>query len=567
MESINEFFKTYMAECLREQEDAEDFISAEEAFVRVSCKTLVEVGVLENPVIINFETKSTKLNAYEIRDIGNRWQVDLVVSNFDSEAEKVLEVSADELKGTFNQAREILQLSSKKNFRKLVHEADKDVYELAMKLENDWDTLELANIYLITNKSYKNKIKTNTRKLTELELQYTGFGIDQFFEIQEKLETVNPDVDFIEDVHCLPVKDKSNEYETVLAVIPGEELARIYRTWGTKLLENNVRAFLQVKGEVNKSIRETLKNHPSMFLAYNNGLAITATDFKIEDNKLIHIEDMQIVNGGQTTASLYHYRVDSGESLRDVFVQAKIIKIPKNLDYYSVVKQISYSSNNQNKINASDLDANSPFHRKISELSKTVSLPGSVNHGKWYYEQLRGGYLTDRSIYKTASDKKKFDLEYPKQQRIEKSDLAKYHCSWGLLPHVSSLGAQKCFNYFRLNLVPHIPADTIDESFYKQVVAKAIVFRTAEKIAKKNKITPYTANIVSYSVAKFSLMYENNQDEILKTIWHIQDVSSEDQSILFNLMTKIQEYFRAKSGLNISEWAKKEDCWEEIKKI
>jgi hypothetical protein len=565
MQSLSDFYTEFRQEWERETEDVEEYLSNEQAFVKIACRNLVEVGISESPVIVKHHTKKTKLDAYEIRSEGDRWQLDIIVCCFEPEADSVVEIEQEKLKAAFNLGREILNLAKDKKLKKLVHESEKELFELANKLENQWKDLELANIYVVTNYSVKVKIKNNQRPLDELQLHYDCFGLDQFYDMENKLETVNPDIVFLESVPCLRFNDSSSPFETVMAVIPGEELARIYRTWGTRLLENNVRAFLQVKGPVNKSIRETLKTSPEMFLAYNNGLAITASDFVIEDGILKSIEDMQIVNGGQTTASLYHFRTDNGESLNKVNVAAKIIKIPSNMDYFDVVKSISRCSNNQNKINASDLDANSPFQKKLGELSKLVRLPGNSSEGKWYYEQLRGGYLTDRSIYKTAKDKKAFDLEYPKARKIEKPDVAKYECLWLQLPNVISLGSQKCFNYYRVNIIPDLKMDNIDEDFYKNLISKAITYRTAEKIAKKNKLTPYTANIVAYGLCLFVDKYTS--EDFLKKVWKKQDLDSDDQNKLFNSMRAVQAYFETKKGLNLSEWAKKEECWKEVKTL
>jgi hypothetical protein len=564
MESVNEFYKVFRDEWIKESEDTDEFVSEEEAFTKVCCNRLCEVGILENPIVTNFSTKKTKISAYEIRETGTRWQLDIVVAYFNPDSEEIQSSDKNQLKNVFNLAAEVLKLAQSKKLKEVVSETNKETFELVLELESKWEKLELVNIYLITNQKFDQKIKSKQASLDQLEINYAAYGVEQFYEMHEKLESANPDVTFTKPLPCLPFSDAQEEYETILAVFPGEELAKIYRTWGTRLLENNVRAFLQVKGSVNKSIRETLTDHPSMFLAYNNGLTITATDFVVENGLLTHIEDMQIVNGGQTTASLYHYRVDSGKELEKVFVSAKIIKIPKDLKYYDVVKKISFSSNNQNKINAADLDANSPFHKKFGELSKMINPPGKINEGKWYYEQLRGGYLTDRSINKTSKEKKKFDLEYPRTQKIEKAELAKYYYAWGGTPHIVSLGAQKCFNHFRLNLAGTLDDQSINDIFYKQQIAKAIIFRTTEKLAKKNKLTPYTANIVAYGISLFSL--QNKSEEILSLVWNKQELPLEKQNKILECMLKVKEYFHTKAGVNISELAKKESCWDEIKK-
>jgi hypothetical protein len=86
-------------------------------------------------------------------------------------------------------------------------------------------------------------------------------------------------------------------------------LADIYNDYRSALLERNVRSFLQFNGKVNKGIRDTLKTAPHRFLPYNNGLSTTASSVVLTgaSNGTAHIRslaDFQIVNGGQTTASI-----------------------------------------------------------------------------------------------------------------------------------------------------------------------------------------------------------------------------------------------------------------------
>ena len=96
------------------------------------------------------------------------------------------------------------------------------------------------------------------------------------------------------------------DYDAYLGIVPGKFLADIYLKYGSKLLQGNIRAFLSVRGKVNKGIRDTIINHPENFFTFNNGIAIVARSVSFSDDGTLitSLKDPQIINGGQTTASL-----------------------------------------------------------------------------------------------------------------------------------------------------------------------------------------------------------------------------------------------------------------------
>lgn len=96
------------------------------------------------------------------------------------------------------------------------------------------------------------------------------------------------------------------DYDAYLGIVPGSFLAKAYLKYGSKLLQGNVRAFLSIRGKVNRGIRETIIKSPENFFTYNNGIAVVARSvrFSVDGTKIVHMRDPQIINGGQTTASL-----------------------------------------------------------------------------------------------------------------------------------------------------------------------------------------------------------------------------------------------------------------------
>lgn len=111
----------------------------------------------------------------------------------------------------------------------------------------------------------------------------------------------------------IPNENENGLIDCYIGVIPAKLLAELYDEWGPKLVERNVRSFLQARGGTNKGIRDTLKDarQRELFIAYNNGISSVAKAGDIErigDSNLFSIKTLtswQIVNGGQTTASIH----------------------------------------------------------------------------------------------------------------------------------------------------------------------------------------------------------------------------------------------------------------------
>ena len=356
-----------------------------------------------------------------------------------------------------------------------------------------------------------------------------------------------------------------------MAIISGDLLYRIYEEHGPRLLERNVRSFLQVKGGVNKGIRDTLRDEPEMFLAYNNGISVTAESVDIvrdENGKpsISKIRDMQIVNGGQTTASIYNAKKDKkiNADLEKVYVQMKLSVIEHPEDMDEIVPRISAFANTQNKIQMADFSANDPFHRKIEELSRTIWAP-AVSGQKpvnWFYERARGQYTDMLSKESTTLRKKAFKETHP---LFTKTDLAKYENTWDQLPYYVSEGAQKNFKRYMVRLGDRgkfLP----DTSYYQRLIAKAILFRRAEKLVQQQQYGGYRANIVTYTLAWISNKTAQRID--LDGIWKEQALTQALEETIIDVSKAVREVIiNPPGGANVGEWCKKEKCWDAVQGI
>lgn len=377
--------------------------------------------------------------------------------------------------------------------------------------------------------------------------------------------------EFPEGLRCLATPQTNEDYSVFLAIVPGRQLADLYSAHGARLLELNVRSFLQVRGGVNRGILETLRDSPERFLAYNNGIAATASFVDFDDRPdgrrvIRRIHNLQIVNGGQTTATIHHARRNK-ISVDDVHVQMKLTVVsPDKLD--DIVPQISAYSNTQNKVTASDLRANSGFHVEIERIIRNLWAPPSPTHPhdtRWFYERARGQYANALAREATEARRRIFRTTNPPGQRFTKSELAKFLESWAGRPNQVSLGAEKNFVLFseRLDTEPA----SVDVSFCRDLISKAILFRRTDKIVARLDFGGYKANIVTYTVAKLVAGTGGRID--LSRIWRDQAVSVALEAALAEISVLVQGVITTPpSGrANIGEWTKQIKCWESIQNI
>lgn len=363
------------------------------------------------------------------------------------------------------------------------------------------------------------------------------------------------------------------EYEGYLCTIRGDVLAEIYDLHGSRLLEGNVRSFLTTKGKINSGIQATIHDKPGMFFAYNNGISATAEAVVLSTDAGLHIlsaRNLQIVNGGQTTASIA-FAAKNSEDLTGVWVQMKLSVLPAG-KAGELIPLIARYANSQNKVNESDFFANHPYHVRLEEISKRLVVPqdaGDAAGSYWFYERSRGQYVNEQK-YLNKSGRIEFQARYPKAQLLTKLDVGRFENAWKGFPHKVSTGAQKNFVHFAGWLAKRwSEADRrFDEQYYRDVVAVALLFRHTERLVKQQAWYPgsYCANIVAYTVAllQYLVVRDGKSREMdLDEIWRTQAVPAvvSDQLALTAraVLDVLTDPGRGKA--NVTEWAKSEHCW------
>jgi hypothetical protein len=325
----------------------------------------------------------------------------------------------------------------------------------------------------------------------------------------------------------------------------------------------------------------TINNEPEMFFSYNNGLCATAENVETDgdDTKLLKVKNLQIVNGGQTTASIFTAQKKDKADLDKVYVQVKLSVIePEHVE--KIVPRISEYSNTQNKVNAADFFSNHPFHMRMEEFSRRLWAPsaeGSVQETHWFYERARGQYANQQANL-TKAEQKKFLAQNPRSQMFTKTDLAKFYLTMDEAPHEVSLGAQKAFSgtprtkglVGRVTKLWGKDGHDINEIWFKRTIAKAILFKHLDKLVFRMPwYGGYKANIVTYTLAKFaSLVREAGLHVDYLAIWESQKLPEAIECLLGEIAEEVNEVLcNPPEGMpsNVTEWAKKEPCWDKVR--
>lgn len=565
--SLNQFYQNFMEEVLVASDMETGGWNKDDFLTSIMLEYLEEAGEVNDSIMCPFRSYGLQLNAYAIDE--DYTNLDLFVSIY-SDSDTLKSVSQSEVDAAIKRAIQLYQKAINDLYTSF--KKDNDAYEFAITVNKQKNTIKSVRICALTNGLVK-PIPFKNIMLGNAEISFAIWDIDRLYRCVSSgkmRETIQIDFEekFGVTIPCIE-NDTSDKYSVYLAIISGELLALLYDEYRDRLLEKNVRSFLQVKGAVNKGIRNTLRDEPDMFLAYNNGISVTAESVDIvrdENGKpsIRSIRDMQIVNGGQTTASIFNAHHDKKivADLSKVFVQMKLSVITAPEDMDKIVPRISAFANTQNKVQVADFSANDPYHRRVEELSRTIWTP-AVNGLKpinWFYERARGQYADMLSRETTTLRRKQYKETHPV---FTKTDLAKYENTWDQLPYYVSEGAQKNFRRFTLRVNEH-KAMLPDEKYYRNLVAKAILFRRTEKLVQQQQYGGYRANIVTYTLAYLS--YKTAQRIDLEKIWKGQALSQNLEHAIVDVSAIVRNIIiNPPSGANVGEWCKKEKCWNAVK--
>lgn len=587
MTDIKKYYQQLCQEITSRQLANEEGDSQEQTFTRFFLDLLSEAGETENTTVAydekDFGTKKThKINGYAISD--NYETADLFITIYRPE-EEIPIIYKKDIDQAVTRITNFFRKATYNNYEDDVAESS-PIFEFAHTLgsyQELKDNLVRVNAFILTNGEYKGEIPQST-SLNGNKIFYRILDINYLFQVSEASH-VPIEIDFDEEkamVPCLPASTDNEEYQAYVAIIPGTCLASLYERFGSRLLEQNVRSFLQFNGKINKGIRETIKTEPHMFFAYNNGLAATADHIELDESGhfISRINNLQIVNGGQTTASIYYTQKKDKADISRIYVQMKISVIKKQEQFSEIVSRISRYANTQNKVNDADFTANNQALIEFEKLSRYILTPMSSDSPLqtfWFFERARGQYKTLRQKEGfTKSRQDAFDKKYPKGQVLTKTDIAKYLNAYEEVyegkklvigPHIVARGNEKNYARFINNNLPE-NLKKINNVYFEDTIAKAILFKTADKRYGTKACDVHIGELknvtVPYTIALLTRITDGKLD--LYKIWKAQQLSPALSDFIFDLMIQVNEFIIKNSvGSHYIEWAKKEECWDKVK--
>lgn len=502
----------------------------------------------------------------------------LLVNNFDhsDSLNTLTNTKIDQLK---NAALRFYKNALKLDFLSSLEESS-DEYAAGKEIYHAREQITKVKIIILTNNILSNRVSDLRESNEDIEIPIIIdiWDINRIFQLESsKSASEAIEIDLLECSQGIPalLATQTEDLTSYLCVADGQLIADLYDKYGGRLLEANVRSFLQFRGKINSGIRKTINKQPQLFFSYNNGITATANEIKIDEhsNKITFIKNFQIVNGGQTTASLLMTSKKDKADLSKIKLQLKLnVTNPEKAD--ELISNISRFANSQNAIKDSDFFTNHPFHRRFEEFSRRIWAPKSIDYLKqthWYYERARGSYLNDQAkLSKSESDK--FKSENPKQQLITKSDLAKIHLIFNGKPHDSVKGAEIAFREFA-KIIGDIwdkDSDLINENFYESTIAKLIIWQACKKIVYDNDnfvgntkatITAYTLHVIIKMISSFGSDFD------YRRIWQAQTVNQFFYDQFQQTSEKVNEYLIALSNKHekaILSYAKSKACLDEF---
>ena len=555
----------------------------EDVFFQIFAEYLTDAGEIETADRVHHvSARGIRVDGYGGDPASSSGVLSLIISDFSQDPE-IATLTATDMNAIFRRLSTFLERSLTEAFRNGLEESA-PAFGLADLIAARWPHVTRVRLFLISNRVLSSRVDgREAGELRGVPVTYSVWDLERVYRYATSgLEREDFMVNLCEfggPVVALPAHLEQVDYESYLAVVPGRQLAEIYDHWGARLLEQNVRVFLQARGNVNRGIRNTITNNPEMFFAYNNGITATAESVEFDESPngllITGLRNFQIVNGGQTTASIHAALRNKEVSLDRVFVQMKLsIVDPEKAS--EIVPKISQYANSQNRVSASDFFSNHPFHVRVEEFSRRLYAPssdGRFRESKWFYERARGQYQDARGRL-TQAGRRRFDLEHPRKQVFTKTDLAKFLNVWRDKPHVVSLGAQKNFADFAAFIGREWAnnPNSFNEMHYREAVAKAIVFKSVERLVTEQSWYQggYRANVVAYAIAKLAHdLVQRGESINFEGIWRTQAISSGLREALTVSAEAVHGVIvdSPESMRNVTEWAKQQACWNRVARL
>jgi hypothetical protein len=580
--TLEDFLRRLQADIAERMADGDAPPYSEMVFAELVMDHMAEIGMTSDPVVCHYAARvdraELRLSGYAVSRDDE--QLDLFVSLYEGR-EDIASVPDSETTQAAGRCLAFLAKCAEGRLASRIDEAN-EAHELAQIIELIFPKLDHITIHVLTDRVAKSK-SFKSREVNGKTVRLEVMDIERLY---RHLSEGKPRDEVVLDfkslsgtpLPCVLIPGQEAVYSVVLAALPGEALRATYDKFGARLLEANVRSFLSATNKVNRGIRDTLRTSPEHFMAFNNGIVMIADEAGYEATAeggpgIAWLRGVQIVNGGQTTASIYFTKKKAADTdLRSVRVPAKIIVLDVKGDDSEAAREVLVSNvsrfaNSQSAVKVSDLSANRPFHRELEQLSQSTFCPDGAT--RWFYERAAGSYnvmLARKGD--TGPRLKKLKTEFPPTKRFNKTELAKCLMTWAGFPQSASFGLQKNFEKFSQLLDEEEGAalwPLSNANDYKRMVSQVIIFRTVQKLVR-GLVPAFQANVTVYTIA---LMAERLSAEIdLDRIWLDQAMTPQTAALATSWAKSVDEALQVSAaGRMVSEWAKKPACWEYVRAL
>lgn len=563
---------TRINEKINSLKEENNSLSVSEVFLKTSYESLDDIIEENELVIAHYDNDNFKMRV-DGYDLVNEDTITLFIVDYNSTEKESL--SGEQAKDYIEEATSFINYSKKDLASKL--DESSSIFELSNFIKSSYYSLKKFNVVILTNKEYLGEnIQSSSLDKKTIQPYIVDLSLLQELHVfdEAEIDTISVDItSFIHDgldyIKCDNNGNKNlngDEFDVYLFFAPGIMLAKLYSKYGYSLLEGNVRAYLKKTQKTNAGILDTISTKPNYFVSYNNGLSTVADDLVIQDHKIQVLKGWKIVNGGQTTATLYEAYKDHSVHFDNLMVPVKLTVIKKSKSPELLISDIAKYANTQSKVNASDLSSNEKFYITLEKYSRNLCVPQIIpgtELEKWFFERSRGQYFVEMS--KNKAKENAFKKEFPRNKKFDKKLLAKAVMSWEQEPYTVSLGGERNFVVYNSRIRSNEGTYELNEAYYKECVGTVILFNAITDEVKKLHFGGYNNNITTYVMAVIANLSQYKLN--LNKIWDDQDVTTELRRIIKTIAKDVYKLITdtPENDRNVAMYCRKEECWEKVK--
>lgn len=572
-----------------------------EEFIQKTIDLLVENEEFPDPIIHYYGSKGRRNRMMQFNAFGfdeADGSICLLISDFNNSENPVTLINS-QIDTLYSRMHNFIEEAYEGNISDYCDESDQtiDIARQIRKLigKSTFESSVLKfKFFIITNSVLSSRVKSiQKEKLYDRPVEVNLWYLERFYDLYTSAnsEAIEINVaDFgLDGIQCIKANmTDCDEYDAYLAIVPGKFLADIYLKHGSRLLQGNVRAFLSLKNAVNKGIRKTIISEPKKFFTYNNGIATISQSITLSEDgsKIISFNGLQIINGGQTTASMASSVVKKdNENLENIFVPMKLTVLKSNNEvdenekdkqYNDMIQKISEYANSQTKVTPADFFSNHKFHVLMETLSLSAKNYAPPVNGNpfptvWFYERSRGKWEQEQMKLKPA-ERDKFVKKHPKNQVVKKEQLIKCMTIMDGLPHTACDISKKMMDQIapKLTDICENSVEQINDYFFKKSIASIIIYNSVEKLVGKQPWYPKGGNraqIVPYTIAKILNSIPGNKTIDYDLIWKGQCLYPSFVYEVETVSLITHNFLNNSEGEIVREFARHKETWQKYKNI